>query len=178
MSKEIDWSKAPEGATHYLPESEDYFASWIKPGFSMREESQLDWVEDDHNGAEHLHVARPKVWNGEGLPPAGTVCEFRVKKSRVVSEFEKVRVQYLSEYTFVGLRLNPKNGAETEVICHPSTANFRPIRTAEQIEADNREASIAEMVSSAIYQSHAITPAQAKITCGRLYDAGYRKCSE
>lgn len=41
----IDWSKAPEGTTHYIPETARHFACWAKSGFTMREGTQTEWVE-------------------------------------------------------------------------------------------------------------------------------------
>lgn len=140
----IDWSKAPEGTTHYGPQTEDFNKHWFRvelaiAGWSMWHDGK--WISVGALNKERFDtlVSRPSEWAGECPPPIGTECEFRTTQGRVISQFEKVRVQYLSEYTFVGLRLNPENGVETELICHPATAKFRPIRTAEQIAAEEKQ---------------------------------------
>ncbi|WP_218939468.1 hypothetical protein, partial [Bacillus thuringiensis] len=80
MSK-IDWSKAPEGATHFGVENEFYFSAWYK----VEGEQILAYTEDGSMWREATDScvfpkvsslsARPEQWSGEGLPPVGTVCE-------------------------------------------------------------------------------------------------------
>ena len=42
----IDWSKAPEGATHYLPDSPEDYECWVKDGYSMLVGKQTTWRSD------------------------------------------------------------------------------------------------------------------------------------
>lgn len=83
--KQIDWSKAPEGATHYLPETDRYRACWAKEGYSMRCGTQDAWISDELDSVRHLMIPRPTVWNGEGLPPVGMVCELQQEVLRLFS---------------------------------------------------------------------------------------------
>jgi hypothetical protein len=74
----IDWSKAPEGATHKHP------FGWYK-----RVEDKWfctpcgaeDWKPSIHQWTDNEFLAvRPTeqpAWNGEGLPSVGTLCKFR-----------------------------------------------------------------------------------------------------
>tara|TARA_Y100001938_G_C7900938_1_gene334634 strand:- start:154 stop:636 length:483 start_codon:yes stop_codon:yes gene_type:complete len=48
-----DWSKAPEDATHFLPETDVYWASWMKEGYSMRVVDQTEWEEDVNTPEEY-----------------------------------------------------------------------------------------------------------------------------
>ena len=72
-------------------------------------------------------------WNGEGLPPVGTACEFRRFSQDSVEAWVSGTVQYLSEHTAV-----LSNSAGGEHVHHPRTLEFRPIRTTEQIEEEER----------------------------------------
>lgn len=93
----IDWTKAPEGATHYQPESRDFHAAWFRlQGGKAREM----WVVIPGGALEHIidptafdesmqnliaRPAEPATWNGKGLPPVGTVCELQQEMKRIFS---------------------------------------------------------------------------------------------
>lgn len=70
-----------------------------------------------------------QVWNGEGLPPVGTVCE--IKR---VEDWLMVTIKYISDCHTVFVT----NGG-TEGCYQTCALQFRPIRTPEQIEAERRE---------------------------------------
>ena len=73
----IDWSKAPEGATHYR----EGVATFYKQTDRAYEWSAGRWqlIANDLNEfrwSDQL-IARPSpAWSGEVLPPAGTECEY------------------------------------------------------------------------------------------------------
>ena len=82
---EIDWSKAPEGATHCAPEglSREPRVCWYR-----RHEDRWEYFSPNRrewrrsaNGQEFHDrlIPRPTQWRGpeDGLPPVGTVCEAR-----------------------------------------------------------------------------------------------------
>ena len=74
---EIDWSKAPEGATHYTPRSPD--VCWFRhDGEGWRSWIDGRWgVAYGSEGFFESLIPRPTQWRGpeDGLPPVGTVCE-------------------------------------------------------------------------------------------------------
>lgn len=37
----------PEDATHYIPETVEFFECWVKDGYSMQVKTQNEWVADD-----------------------------------------------------------------------------------------------------------------------------------
>lgn len=102
-------------------------------------------------------------WDGEGLPPAGTVCELR----NVAAEtgWSQATVAFASRNVIVWDWAGEPaiNGLCT---AYAHAVEMRPIRTPEQIAADERTKAIDELV---------------KVTCinrgeaARIYDAGYRK---
>jgi hypothetical protein len=167
----IDWSKAPKGATHAGPETEDHYAGFYKVTNSRVTHycslGARGWIEGS-DGCPLVAdlIERPsQPWSGEGLPPVGTVCEHKR-----VHEWQKVEV----------FAVKPNyNGSQTALFtyengCWAGCAEpslFRPIRTAEQIAAEERAAAIEEMW--AIYWKP--EPQTAKEALGLLWDAGYRK---
>ena len=168
MSK-IYWSKAPEGATH---------AGWCGSYCQFyRIPGQIDegcydfwsgkagWHSNPGNPCARPLYARPvtgTAWDGQGQPPVGTVCEFK----------ENGRDQW-AECTIIG-------EFQGRIICgcHSTGAvgwidldELRPIRTPEQLAAEDREKAIDEM--HALLDTDRI-PHLRKI-CEALHAAGYRK---
>lgn len=104
-----------------------------------------------------LAAAQPQ-WDGEGLPPVGCVCEFRVKgKSRWESGIVGI-VRYTSPFTVV------ISGDKCERVHLPIDLEFRPIRS----EADKkRDAAVVELSSVIDYRNGC----SSKPLAGWLYDA-------
>ena len=162
---EIDWSKAPEGATHFSPETEDYLPSFIKfengIWFCW---GQIDggWYEDSDEDDTSRYIPRPVFWSGEGLPPVGTVCEWRDDDS---ARWMTVEVRYLSEHTAL-LRFQDGVG-DTEGAYAPKYCQFRPLRTLEQIKDEEKKAAIMALLEE--------VPGLAVVNARKIIDAGYRK---
>lgn len=174
---QIDWSKAPEGATHCC-----------RYGYSFHDFSNGghkhwlcgQWVDHKSKFEEYdtpgALVARP--WTGEGLPPAGTVCE--------LSERVLLADSYTADWFEAGTQVEIGGHAifarSTWPVCSICVVgeNFtgtisevclRHIRTPEQISAEERAAAIEDMWST-YWQPEATSAKQA---LGLLWDAGYRK---
>lgn len=104
-------------------------------------------------------------WAGEGLPPAGTVCEVyhcdQWLQGEVIAHFQQ-RAGMVAAYTVevgsVGSGLKHLDCAIGEC--------FRPLRTHEQIAAQDREQAITDLM-----QTTCIRRGEA----ARIYDAGYRR---
>lgn len=96
-------------------------------------------MDDNSNGRAWLEPHKADPWTGEGLPPVGTVCETVcggiVRKVEILCVTD--RHVFISEsernYEWLWDRENP--GSRT----------FRPIRTPEQIAADEREKEAQEL---------------------------------
>lgn len=77
----IDWSKAPKGATHWEPSSPRIFGSWMKnegDSWFWWDEIGGKWRPSYTISEQRMGTfeARPQeTWDGKGLPPVGTVCE-------------------------------------------------------------------------------------------------------
>lgn len=106
-----------------------------------------------------IYIAERGPWTGEGLPPAGTDCEHRTGPGMswtlaTVLAHGKHKVFY-----------RDSNGHEWTRLY--DEIEFRPIRTPEQIAADEREAGITQMRESVgSLNTHPFA---------ELWDAGYRK---
>lgn len=174
---DIDWSEAPEGFDFHFrgkgkqdpgkfyKASEDRFVS--EPGSYILYADMGELV-------DLFHVStRPEVvvWNGEGLPPVGTACEYRVNSGPWYS----CAIGYLfsdegGEYAILKCpHLNYEQIAK--IGSDLGSVSFRPIRTPEQIAAEEREMAIQAMCE------HGVDAGDDTIYCTArsLYDAGYRK---
>lgn len=103
-------------------------------------------------------------WNGEGLPPVGAFCGYQyVHHGGAWYEGE---ILYVSdEYTII------KGHQVGEQHYYTRNLEFRPIRTPEQIAAEEREkAAYIMMVDAGVDDKE-----WSRQLCLALYDAGYRK---
>jgi len=74
---EVDWSKAPEGATHFSPP-----AYWYKKdhnGWFIWHIGMSVWVNSTEANRRHVNmIPRPDQpqWDGKSWPPVGAECEY------------------------------------------------------------------------------------------------------
>lgn len=160
----IDWSTAPRGTTGAMIANFQHSTGGkghveFIPSQGLRgdyNEGKDAWTYCDYN--------RVAPWNAEGLPPVGTVCEYDWhgvwSKGTVVALVdgglgcEEVIIQLDGDWSFA------KN-----------TALFRPIRTAEQIAAEEREAGIRQLQID-----HGVRARDGgRLIAEHLWDMGYRK---
>ncbi|KAJ16550.1 hypothetical protein [Pseudomonas aeruginosa] len=167
----IDWSKAPEGATHagIIPSRKtNVWYRDIDPDrgrykyFSLMDES---WNINSGRPIAKELIPRPAesapaapTWDGQGLPPVGVECEYR---HMIWPEYRRCEIRYISDESLVAY----DNGQEQYYRTHDML--FRPLRTPEQIAAEEREKAIEEMC----FAEETLTVKQAKA----LYEAGYRR---
>lgn len=117
---------------------------------------------DQWEAAVKARNSKNKEWNGEGLPPAGTVCEHKVfrcdswSKATVIAYGEK-KTFYRDEHGHEWARISDE-------------IEFRKIRTPEEIEQEERRRGISEI--SKILHSGASTLEEDAAT---LWDLGWRK---
>lgn len=158
--KEIDWSKAPEGATHY-DTAFDLFCNedgyWQPHGPWVFDNEQNEW-------GTQRYVPRPAQWTGEGLPPVGMVCQGRLRNQLGEEDwFEcKVLVHHQNFNHCAGVL---SDGGRHLGWC----SEFRPIRTPEQIAAEERGKAI-----DAIQDDLSLSP-DCRYIAKRVYESGYRK---
>ncbi|HBO3174886.1 TPA: hypothetical protein L4S00_002661 [Pseudomonas aeruginosa] len=167
----IDWSKAPEGTTHYHI-GED-INPWRKiEGTVAYEHYAGKWlrVNSFNEGfmPDYYAPIPQETWDGKCLPPVGTVCERRTlpggdgryEQVRIIAHTRKgFPVWENTDGVFAGISKFPHLvGGRPE---------FRPIRTPEQIAAEER----AKAIEGMCFAEQTLTVKQAKA----LFDAGYRR---
>ncbi|HBO2573072.1 TPA: hypothetical protein L4I29_005201 [Pseudomonas aeruginosa] len=160
----IDWSKAPEGcigAFSRIISKTAFFVFSKRPSDYMSREGYEGEGEDGpyHVFSEYWEWI-DKPWDGQGLPPIGTVCEYR---HMIWPEYRPCEIRYISEESLVAY-----DDAQ-EQFYRTCDMLFRPIRTPEQIAAEEREKAVGDMAMS--IQG---VPYQYP-TLYALYDAGYRR---
>lgn len=169
----IDWSQAPQGATHFGAENDFYFSAWYK----VEGEQILAYTEDGSAWREATDscvfpkvsslTARPEQWSGEGLPPVGVPVEYR-RRLAPNNKWYPTQINFLS-----GQHVIYCDSDGDEVRDNPVDIEFRPIRTPEQIAAEDREEAITAMM--ALNPDENPNQSLCKWLCQALYDAGYRK---
>lgn len=168
----IDWSKAPEGATHFD-------GSHHKLGFLKQEHGAWyqyspgvkAWFSCHLNSeTENLLVVVPQAWTGEGLPPVGTVCEYRVGDGT----WFKCEIRYVTKpgpFETVEVVMYPphlKGEQIGQVGTSPGKVSFRPIRSPEQIAEEEHRKAVEQLAADTDW----ILPKEA---CEAVLAAGYRK---
>jgi len=177
MSK-VDWSLAPEGATHYSNgnSSRSTYPAWWRPsGATNKYEC---WAIGTSLGCETWQkgpfnlpdAAVKREWSGpqDGLPTAGTVCEYSLGDSNC---------WYVCEIKYV---LRNKDGVVAECHLKPSIeqylntyqgteclAKFRAIKTPDQLAAEQRETAIREFMD--------IVGIYCRVTASKAVDAGFKR---
>lgn len=187
MSEQIDWSKAPEGATVLLKHVRDNSYAWA---VSHADESDA-WIVDGTCFGFRLMAycwrvvsKRPTTpsWSGEGLPPVGTVLE-AIDKEINGGTWSKMVVLAVGKHgqddclmVAEVIEGQSRPGAMVASLYTGWERSFRPIRTHEQIAAELADQAIKEMVSI-ICRDGAFDIDDPEVTesAVALYDAGYRK---
>lgn len=165
-----DWSRECwTGNAHYVELSEDHATAIVTRGEWQAAVDALKVKESESEGIVNDYLASQedryvREWDGAGLPPVGTRCivtpHNEVWGFDCVDEYECVVRGYMGEYVWL------ENGSLNFITSRSDKVDFRPIRTPEQIAAEEREKFIDELI---------------KVTCirrgeaGLIYDAGYRK---
>lgn len=168
----FDWSRAPTNAIGAFFNAKDAFF-FVETKQPSRYGGTEGFAGDKCNG-EQYHVfpeywsweERPAQWDGQGLPPVGTVCEVDIweewPRCEIIAHFQQ-RCGVVAAFTVEvvdGAKSLDAYGAEF----------FRPIRTAEQIAAEEREAAIEELRK--LLSRVACDDYHAAVA---MIDAGYRK---
>lgn len=159
---EVDWSRAPEGATHYntacsYPWLRDVPASFYVDECWVEYTSDSAYWEVDFSKA----IKRPQEWDDSGVPPIGTVCEYLWSEGKEWRKCEVV-AYYYANVVVVDVLDNTADLVQPTMI--------RPFKTSEQIAVEERQQAINEMYMVFVTKGRAMHG-----DLGVLYDAGYRK---
>ncbi|HGM7647953.1 TPA: hypothetical protein ACKP9G_003700 [Pseudomonas aeruginosa] len=167
----IDWSKAPEGATHWEPTGPDFYEGWMKKEgdyWFYWSEGTNKWFRGPscNVSAERAakFEARPQeTWDGQGLPPVGAKC--LTDRNDFIREVTILCHGKTRTFVF-------DHVSQEEICLLLKDRVFLPIRTPEQIAADERRKSIIHLANLLIdSRGHCNEYSQAKA----IFDAGYRR---
>lgn len=179
---EIDWSKAPEWATGYGFVGTTDVDVWVSDDcYTYVDGQQSGRVFSINHGEgwslDEIRVvsSRPSVWNGTGLPPVGAVCEIHgtVGQELRDEKFSWRRVEIIAHTNFGGDDVSVGRDVACATLGWGIATKFRPIRTPEQIAAEERKAAVDEM--RAMFKFSDAQQEMLRAVCYSLYDAGYRK---
>ncbi|HBO7420789.1 TPA: hypothetical protein L4892_000063 [Pseudomonas aeruginosa] len=172
----IDWNTAPEGATHWEPSGPDFNKGWMKKEgneWFYWSEGSNRWFQGKLScnvsaDREATFEARPQeAWDGQGLPPVGTVCEVKHR------DIGWVRCEIVAHKSFsCGGLTHAIAWIDENTLDQSQGLRFRQLRTPEQIAAEEREKAVGDMAMS--IQG---VPYQYP-TLYALFDAGYRRQEE
>ncbi|WP_033997134.1 hypothetical protein [Pseudomonas paraeruginosa] len=177
----IDWTKAPEGATHWEPKSYYFAEGWMRKvgnEWSFWSEASESWVRGTLTcnvsaEREATFEARPQEpWNGQGLPPVGTVCEYKYTHW---PEYHKCEIRYISAASLIVYDHGQEQYYRT------CDMLFRPLLTPEQIATEERESAATSLYLTLWPHDtlHECEPGNPKMdACLRAIDAGYRRQEE
>ena len=168
----VDWSKAPEGATHYVAGC-GFFKTDLA-GWFVCDGDEKVWRKTLYKSPENFYwwgnaIQRPAApqWNGEGLPPVGAVVE----AVYMGSPQGVVTVRYAGQCMI--LWSDERNSEQCGAAEHYL---FRPIRTPEQLAAEAREKAIIEIMRDAGITGSAFKDdPEALEWASSLWAKGYRK---
>lgn len=185
----IDWRMAPEWADgHGLISWQGFTEVWINAdqyAVVGREGGPYPWgggngdTRHNHTRGQVQYITpHPDRWNGDGPPPVGTVCEVLWNESRL--EYFKTKVFGINEHGQPIHRFEEgpkKYEFQADVLRTASgTQVFMPLKTPEQIAAEERLGHIATLVQH-ICADGAFDVDDPEVTAAaaKIYDAGYRK---
>lgn len=176
---ELKW---PDGATHYVPPQEknengvfylvvndDAVYAWalLKSGIDNGGRVYGESKRHQLPAAILRPTERAIEWDGVGLPPVGIECEFNNYEPHPIDvEMKWSRVRIVAHDT-QGLNMFAVFASVSGYHGNSNPKCFRPIRTKEQIAAEERMA--------AAYAMCAIAPSLSNVDAVALYDAFYRK---
>lgn len=184
MANKINWELSPRDAEAGCPPRPGFHAAWYKKDkegqvWQFCQENGWAWMAgrtDFPLGYElrpnpkHVHKLTIGPWDGEGLPPVGITVEAHIDHSWVSAEVLAHGVDGEDEVAVlqVGSRIKTK-----------TFTGVRPIRTPEQIAAEEREKAVKELFFTINWQSSeaewdAISNDR-KCDYAKAIDAGYRK---
>jgi hypothetical protein len=138
-----DWDSAPKDATHWEPENDEYCESWMKKDgdiwFYFSPKFKI-WVKSDDIAVRRIKLmihrpqVEPKEWNGEGLPPVGTVCDVREPKNKFSCFSTWSQCTYLlTNIDKLGKKQHviKDHHGNVAIFYEESGVEFRPIRSEE-----------------------------------------------
>lgn len=186
MNIDIDWSIAPDWAIGHALHVSGCGAIkevWVGEDKYQRLDQSKSFCygggigEARHNPCRYqfkYETPRPAPWTGEGLPPVGVVCEYgKQGQVRIITHFDQT--------SGATLAVGQVGERGMLVLATAESGSFRPIRTPEQIAAEERERDVIaalEVMKFAHWniKNTEISPLEkCRVYAEAMVDAGYSK---
>lgn len=172
----VDESKVPEGATHWAEDRRCYSTGGVQ-FYRQIDGTWSYWGEALGSGWRQclgpcravLPLPQPKSlkWNGEGLPPVGAVCEhFGTADHTNWIEVKVIGHGHVRHHDVAFFEY--MTGTKGYTVSYSTHTNFRPLRTPEQIAAEEHQAAISELAADTDW-------ILTKEACEAVLAAGYHK---
>ncbi|MBH9437772.1 hypothetical protein N1F33_19215 [Pseudomonas aeruginosa] len=176
----IDWSKAPEGSNKAgFTGPDNYLQFYRIPGmfgdYDYWSEGR-GWLGSEFPTCANYLFERPaKVeWDGQGLPPVGTVCEhYGTADDLAWLEVEVIGHGNVDGRNVAFFRYG--TGSPRFTVSYSTANNFRPIRTPEQVAAEERAQAVKAMLALDPPHDNGLGLTSRQQFCEILYDHGYRR---
>lgn len=157
----------PDEATHEIPSQNLYYRE-IDGNWHFYEPYHKVWCIQNPSTVDFANMV--EISRGQFKPRPGTICECQ---RLGYDEWQVVKI--ICEYqasleSKVMLWATNGEGGEHCFTIHPH-ANFRPIRTPEQIAAEEREREIEALATDIMGEQHI----SGRVMAERLHSLGYRK---
>lgn len=187
-----NWKLAPSDAEKYNS-ANGYYYKGKRPNLLVHIDG--GWTDSALMARNEKFVyrpAKPKPWSGpeDGLPPVGTVCEFAGGTECPEDPFDKDLKEGMKatiiahfkcgDFTLAAFTFDPENPDRGMVQVEQATFGcFRPIRTPEQLAAEERERTRKIGVAQMMEHIHFSLPkelwGECEPACYALYDAGFKR---
>jgi len=162
MSK-VDWSLAPQGATHWNYGNFLFYKFEDGKGHFWHSGDDEWCAASCIDEYKHLTERQNKPWSGpeDGLPPVGSIVIARRSDTNKWHESEVLR--HSTEYqrscvcAFMEVKSNMMFWSN----------EYKAIKTLEQVSADTRETAIRELMD--------VADVDCRVTAARLVDAGFKR---
>lgn len=167
VQNEIDWSTAPEGTTHYGPDSDDWHESWYKleDGWFFFNKFHAEWMMEDMidcNRISELTEKPESLVEGCEMFTVGNEIEYSLNSG---STWYKCEVKYIIEDSGIVAKCYFGDTAAREQYLNFSSTTFRPLNK----ECEERRNALCEMWNLVEIDMD---------VCELLYDAGYRRTAK
>lgn len=186
----IDWSKAPaeypvwiqditgeklDGSGWHREECDDEGGRWTDADGKF-------WPKNCEARGKIIVHRRPSAeWAGTGLPPVGTVCEveaFHIGRGNWTKVEILAHAKHDEHDALLVCEFNRGDRADMHGVIYREHI-FRPIRTQEQIEAEERENATIDLYLTINFNDRKVDwdnlGSGRKDSYRRAYDAGFRK---
>lgn len=168
----IDWDTAPEGFPLWLEAKHKGCSGFVRDDGDRYRYPDMSYYTKAEEGSL-FSIHHQISWDGEGLPPVGTVCEAWYDDGRVC--WHQADVVGHNPYEPNTIAVSLKGDHERKLIW---SDHFRPLPSPEQIAAEEREKAIEALaVELAGHWSSEAVSLQRE-TAAYLHDIGYRRVEQ